>query len=149
MLGKLCDEWRYQTLMQSSSSRHNIAFLWEIDLHPINNILVKRYRRPFINHHCILWSIILPKFWEILKSIVQHLVVNPRKYSTCVKLSPVLWSFTNRICKIRKVSCSSPLSDKYFCRVPLSFPFQIQIDRDSHNMSCLNRKQAHNQNLKS
>ena len=43
--------------------------------------------------------------------------------STCLELGRAVWSWTSCICEIIKVSCSSPLRDKYLCHNPLKFAF--------------------------
>ena len=104
---------------------------------------------PITCHSWPLWSLIFTNAMSDFENSSTTVSTQSKEIFNMHRIRPCMVILTGCLCKIRKISCSSPLSDKYFCRVPLSFPFQIQIDRDSHNMSCLNRKQAHNQNLKS
>ena len=58
------------------------------------------------------------QFWKQLDN-TQYLVI-----------FHVVWSFTSCIlCEIKKVSCSSPLSDKYFCHNPLMFAKFLDLEK--------------------
>ena len=83
---------------------------------------------PFISLLWNLWSLMLLMLCAILKATQQHLTLMLRKYSAWVEWTPPVWSFTSCICEIRKLSCSSPLSDRYFSRIPLKFDFP-NLDR--------------------
>ena len=108
-------------------SIHLIAWRPIIPLHP-GTLSSKAIHDPFISLLWNLWSLMLLMLCAILKATQQHLTLMLRKYSAWVEWTPPVWSFTSCICEIRKVSCSSPLSDRYFSRIPLKFDFP-NLDR--------------------